>query len=130
MMSSLNSGLNRTLKESEINLEITHDSKLLGIQFQSNPAYPGQIFFVDNPQTLEIFREQLQNESIDSFDDTDSNCSDDIGPAEHERLDDAMMGFTLDKHEKALMQKINDIQKLYIFGDQHNKLDIGSQLSP
>ena len=113
MVNSVTSGLNRTLKESEINLEITNDPRQLALHLQSNPAYPGQIFFVDDPHTLELFREQL--ESVDSFDeDSASSCSDDIGPAEHDMGEEAALSLPFDKKERELMLKINQLQKLYL----------------
>lgn len=127
MYNTIGSVANRTLKESDINIEMSQMNEtntmheqmngLKNFQLQSNPSYPGQIFFVDNPQTLELLMNDPDSSSDDSHSSDSGNCSDDIGPSEFEENFDLRK---MDKHERVLMKKIEELQRLYLKSNSKN----------
>jgi hypothetical protein len=55
-----------------------------------------------------------EDSDFDSDESSDSSCSDDIGPSEHDRFEENFDMTKLDKTELALIQKIHELQKMYI----------------
>ena len=84
---------NKTLNENDINLELSklnetrtmnvllEDHKKEMIQYERNPMYPGQIFFVESPSQIGLMEEgdRVNDEDRDSDEeDSFSSSSDDL----------------------------------------------------
>eukprot|EP00347_Sterkiella_histriomuscorum_P010876 403374581 len=130
---SAQNSANRTVNENDIEVNLSRFDEtrsvnmaldaLQDIHLQSNPNYPGQIFYVDSPLQLQLIQSELMNgeeqnekgiNSSDSSEDLESSSdSEHDGPDDEQRevFEENIQLKNLDPKERELIKKIRQMQK-------------------